>query len=81
MQTKATQLFWSQTQCHLESVLLLNTFFMDQAGFQIGADGSSFDSLLLLKPRFDWVRAESYSISLKTSLRYWKSTNFSLECR
>ena len=59
MQTKATQLFWSQTQCHLESVLLLNIFSMGQAGFQIGAGGSSFDSLLLLKPRFDWIRAES----------------------
>ena len=42
MQTKVTQHFWSQTQCHLESVLLLNTFFMDQAGFQIGAGGSFF---------------------------------------
>ena len=31
---------------------------MDQAGFQIGAGGSFFDSLLLLEPRFDWLPAK-----------------------
>ena len=55
MQMKVIKLFWSQVQCHLESVLPLNTFSMDQAGFQIGAGNSNF----LSKPRFDWPRAQS----------------------
>ena len=81
MQMKVIQLFWSQVQCHLESVLHLNTSSMDQARFQIGVDDSTFDSFPLSEPPFDWLRAQSDSINLKTYLRYWKSPDFSMECQ
>ena len=65
MQMKVIKLFWSQVQCHLESVLRLNTFSMDQACFQI--------DLIGLEPNLT-------SIKLKTYLRCWKPADFIMEC-